>query len=119
MTRSLSLELEERGLGGLPHQAAQLRGPDLHGLPEEGGRCAGHPALGSRPEPVPGAGAPGRPAAPLPLYHREAQRFSVVLPHQGGRRGREDAERVLRGQVQGAGAWSGGWCEGMQDSDRG
>nr|XP_033704656.1 adhesion G protein-coupled receptor A2 isoform X3 [Tursiops truncatus] len=82
VTRSLSLELEERGLGGLPHQAAQLRGPDLHGLPEEGGRCAGHPALGSRPEPLPGAGAPGRPAAPLPLYHGEAQRFSVVLPHQ-------------------------------------
>ena len=53
LTRSLSLELEERGLGGLPHQAAQLRGPDLHGLPEEGGRCTGHPALGSRPEPLP------------------------------------------------------------------
>lgn len=53
VTSSLSLELEERGIGGLPHQAKQLRGPELHSLPEEGGRWARRPARRPWPEPPP------------------------------------------------------------------
>ena len=102
MTGSLSLELEERGLGGLPHQATQLRGPDLHGLPEAGGGHAWHAARGPWPEPVTRAGAPGRPTAPLPLHHRQAQRVSVRLPHQGGRRGGRVLSRWGAGGRQGA-----------------
>ena len=118
VTGSLSLELEECGLGGLPHQATQLRGPDLHGLPEAGDGCTWHTALGLWPEPITRAGAPGRPAAPLPLHHRQAQCVSVGLPHQGGHRGgRVLSGRVGRGEVRclggrgrrrggGGGTWS-------------
>lgn len=100
VTSSLSLELKKRGIGGLPHQATQLRGADLHSLPEKGGGSAGHTARKPRPEPLPGARAPGRSAAPLPLYHGEAQHFSVVLPHQGGHWGRCVGVDAKRGCAQ-------------------
>lgn len=79
---TLPLELKERGARGLPHQAPQLRGPDLHSLPAEGGPSCS--ACRSRAGSIPRARAHKRSAAPLPLHHWEAQHFSVILSHKGG-----------------------------------